>query len=225
MLRIVLVVMAGLLAVPAAVLAQSSPTLALDAPCYSPGDTMELSGTGFTPNGAVDLLLSSPGNPRTASMATTADAGGALSARTTTPDPDAFLDADQFRRQMAITATDRARAEAGAPPEQQFGAVLFTLSRWEVDTKTRGRGLLVTAVGFTHARGESLYVHYRRGGRTVKSVALGNLRGECGDLRKTLPRAFPRNAKPGSYDLVFNTSATNPRNAPRITKTLRLRRS
>mgnify|MGYP001074859780 CR=1 FL=1 len=38
------------------------------------------------------------------------------------------------------------------------------------------------------------YAHYRRGRKTVKSVKLGRLGGDCGDLRKRLPRGLPRGA-------------------------------
>jgi len=221
MLRIVLGVTVGLLAMPAAVLAQARPTLSFDQPCYSPGDTMMFSGSGYTPNGEVNLFFTA--NNRFGTYGTRSDAAGNISGGISTPDPDGFVDDDEYRATVNVTANDRTRIESGAPPDQQFAAAQFTLSRWEVAVAKRGRGLRLTAVGFTHAKGESLYVHYRRGGRTVKSVRLGRLRGDCGDLTKSLPRALPRDAKPGRYRLVFNNAARNASRKPSITESVQLR--
>jgi hypothetical protein len=213
---------------PAAAWAQDRPTLAFDKPCYSAGDPVGFTGAGYSPNGEVNFLFAAGG--RVGSYDTRADGAGALFGRIGTPEVDHFLDDDEVSATLTVTANDRARIDAGAPPEQQFGAAQFTLSRYGIRLLRRGGGapraalpMRVEVAGWTHAIGEVLYLHYRRGGRTVKSVRLGRLAGDCGDRTVTLRRGVPRGARPGRYRLVFNTSARDARSKPRMTTTLRLR--
>jgi hypothetical protein len=81
----------------------------------------------------------------------------------------------------------------------------------------------VTARGFTGAAGKTLYAHYRRARKTLKTVKLGRLSGDCGDLDHTLARGLPRRLPKGRYQLVFNTSRRDPRAFPRYSLTQRLR--
>ena len=207
---------------PAAAWAQDgpTPTVTFDRPCYSPGDRMTFSGTGFTPGGEVELLFSSLTTQRMLGRyGTTADEAGAIGDWISTPDPDELLRASAFSGMIGVAANDRIRIEAGAgPADQQFAGAAFRLSRWEVELWRPNGGRVraakpvrITAVGFTHARGETLYMHYRRGGRTVRTIRLGRLTGECGDRRRTLGRALPRGLPPGRYELSFNTSARDAR--------------
>jgi hypothetical protein len=216
---------------PAAALAQGgqSPTLTFDQPCYSPGDQMAYSGSGYTPGGPIQMLFTSFSTQVNGSYDTAADAAGAISGTIDTPDPDLFLGDAEFSGTMGVSANDRTRIDAGAPPDQQFAGSTFTLSRFEVQVdQPNGRApkarkpMRVIAVGFTNARGRVLYVHYRRGARVVKTIQLGRLRGDCGDRSRTLPRALPRGAHPGRYQLVFNTSARSVRSFPRWTESVRL---
>ena len=213
---------------PAAAWAQDGPTLEFDRPCYSDGDPVGFTGAGYTPNGEVGFLFAAGG--RLGGYDTRADGAGALFGRIGTPDADHFLDDDEDSATLSVTANDVTRIDAGAPPEQQFAAAQFTLSRFAIRLTRRGGGapraalpMRVEVVGWTHVLGEMLYLHYRRGGRTVKSVRLGRLAGDCGDRTVTLRRGLPRSARPGRYQLVFNTSASDPRSKPRMTMTQRLR--
>jgi len=216
-----LVVTAVTVAIPAAASAQAPTTLSFDQPCYSPGDRMTFSGTGYTPSGAIQLTLDSQSTHRTATFDTQADANGAIGDYVSTLDPDGYLQDDEFSAAMAITAKD---------PEQHTGSTTVTLSRFGVALSQpngaaprAGKRLRIHAAGFTNARGKTLYLHYRRGGRTVKSVKLGTLTGDCGDRTKTLSRGLPRGARRGRYQLVFNTSARNPNTFPRVAQPLTLR--
>jgi hypothetical protein len=207
-------VVAALAVLAPAAVAHAAPTLSFDQPCYSPGDGMGFSGSGYTPGGEVNLFFSAEG--RFGSYGIQADAAGNLADTVRTPDPDDFVDDDDFSTTMTVTADDKTRMDAGAPPEEQFGAAQFILSRWEVELEQPGgapprarKPMRVTAVGFTHARGEMLYAHYTRGGKRLKSVRLGRLDDECGDRTRTLRRALPRGLRPGRYRLVFNASASN----------------
>jgi hypothetical protein len=65
---------------------------------------------------------------------------------------------------MGVAANDLTRIDAGAPQDQQFAGATFTLSRWEVATDQpngrppkSGKPMRITAVGFTNARGKTLY--------------------------------------------------------------------
>ena len=194
-----------------AVAQQPIPTLSVDHPCYSPGDRITFHGAGYTPGGSVNLVFGA--NERYGTTTVTADAAGGLTAEIETPEPDSFLNDDQLAADMFVTANDEARMGSDAPPENQFGAAQFRLSRWGVLYRTTGnriaigRRITFRAVGWTYAVGEPLYAHYRLGSRTVKTVRLGVLRGACGDLVKTLGDAFPfRRVPAGSYTIRFNAS-------------------
>jgi hypothetical protein len=211
-------------AVPAG--AQSpSPTFTFDVPCASPASGLGFSGTGYTPGGEVNLLFAREGKIGT--FTTRADAAGAIAGRVGAPDPDEFLDDDEFAGEVSATANDRTRIEQGAPPESQFAPAEFRLSRFEVYALQRprpGRRVGFRAAGFVGEAGKPLYLHYRRAGRTVKTVRLGTLRGPCGDLRKTV-RAFPfRPVRAGAYKLVFSTAKQLSADALSITYTVRVSR-
>ena len=214
-------VAASVAIMPAAAWAQDGPTLSFDKPCYSPGDRMTFTGAGFTPGGPVQLIFTSLSTQlMLGTYDVTADEGGAIADWVDTPDPDDALKPEHWSGPLGVAANDQIRIEAGGPPEQQLAGASFTLSRWEVqldlpnDTpKVRAaKPMRVTAVGFTHAIGKPLYIHYTRAGKRLKSIRLGRLTGDCGDRTKTLKRGLPRGLRRGRYKLVFNASALN---APR----------
>jgi hypothetical protein len=215
---------------PAAAWAQSAPTLSFDQPCYSPGDTMVFSGAGYTPGGEVKMFFSSFSTHTFGQFDTQADPTGAIGDQLDSPDPDSFLRDDEWAGEIGVAANDKTRVDAGQGPDQAVGGAMFTLSRWDVQLEQpNGRApraakrMLVTARGYTNARGDTLYVHYRRARRTVKTVKLGRLSGDCGDRTRTLRRGLPRGLRTGRYELVFNTSKRDSSAGPRITHKLRLR--
>jgi len=206
-------VAASVAIVPAAARAQDGPTLSFDKPCYAKGDPMEYSGAGFTPGGEVNFLFSSLSTQTLGSYDTNADQSGAIAGTINAPDEEMFLDDGERSALVAAAATDKVRADQGLPPEQQFGADLFRLTRWDVSVSRPNGGapraakpMRVIAYGFTRAVRETLYVQYRKGGKVLKAVKLGRLGGECGDRTKTLKRGLPRGLRPGRYTLMFTTS-------------------
>jgi hypothetical protein len=217
-------VAAFLAIVPAAARAQDGPNLTFDKPCYAEGDPMAYSGAGFTPGGEVNFLFSTLSSSRVGSFDTQADAVGAIAGTIDAPDETMFLDDDERSAMMAAAATDKTRADQGAPPDQQFAAALFRLTRWNVEVnRTRARKpMRVDAYGFTRAVGETLYVQYRKHGKVLKAVKLGRLADECGDRKKTLRRGLPRGLRPGRYTLMFTTSPRRG-DGERITFTKRFR--
>ena len=132
---------------------------------------------------------------------------------------------------FGVGAHDQIRIQADTDPERQHSAdTSFRLSRWEVELEQpngarvrAAKPMRVTAVGYTHAIGKQLYVHYTRAGKRLKTLKLGRLAGDCGDRQKRLARALPRGLRPGRYKLVFNTSAANAPREPGIWQKLRLR--
>lgn len=210
--------------VPAAARAQDGPTLTFDKPCYAEGDPMAYSGAGFTPGGEVNFLFSTLSSSRVGSFDTHADAGGAIAGTIDAPDETMFLDENERSAMMAAAATDKTRADQGAPPDQQFAAALFRLTRWNVEVnRTRARKpMRVDAYGFTRVVGETLYLQYRKHGKLLKAVKLGRLGGECGDRKKTLRRGLPRGLRPGRYTLMFTTSPRRD-DGERVTFTRRFR--
>jgi hypothetical protein len=214
---------------PAAARAQDGPSLTFDRPCYSPGDRMTFSGTGYTAGGPVTMFFNLLSTQEFGSYETTADAAGAIAGDLDTPDPDEYLDENDWSGEMAAAANDTTRTDAGAGPEA-VGFTSFELSRFEVQLdQPNGRAprankrMDVTARGFTGATGKTLYAHYRRARRTLKTLKLGRLTGDCGDLDRTLARGLPRGLPKGRYQLVFNTSRRDPRAFPKYTLTQRLR--
>ena len=224
-------VVAALAALTPAAAAHAAPTLSFDKPCYSAGDTMSFSGTGYTPGGAVQVMFRSPETERVGSYDAQADAAGAIAGSLDSPREDVFLKDDAFDGMIGVSANDRTRIDAQtASPEEQFAGTVFQLSRFEVQLERpsgrrprAAKPLSIRAVGFTNARGRTLYLHYRRGARTVKTVRIGRLAGPCGDRSRMLRRALPRGLRPGTYTLVFNTSRRDPDLAPTIWHRLRLR--
>jgi hypothetical protein len=223
-------VVAALAVVAPAAAAQAAPTLSFDQPCYSEGDTMVFSGSGYTPGGAVDMFISSLATQQAGSLETAADPAGAISGRVNTPEADRYIGENDWATQMGAAANDRTRVEAGAGPEEAVGFTTFRFSRFDVQLEQpsgarprAAKRMMVTAKGFTEAKGETLYVHYRRSRRTMKTVKVGRLTGICGDRTRTLARGLPRGLRPGRYELTFNTSRRDPQALPRVRKPLSLR--
>ena len=217
-------------AVPAAAQAPR-PTVQTDGACYSLDDVVGLSGTGWTPGGTVSVTFSGRG---IGMVETTADQAGNLLAgvRVTEEIVENFLGNNDLTREIALTAYDQTRGEQTNNAPESIATGSTRMSRFEVnwnqtdDAMEPGRRLAVEAVGYTGMAGRPLYLHYVRGGRRVATVRLGVIRGACGILRRTLPRAFPRSiARPGRWSLVFGTSRTQatPRNAMWIRKDVRIR--
>ena len=127
MVRSLLAVLVAALAavLPTAAWAQDGPTLTFDKPCYAEGDPMQYSGAGFTPGGEVNFLFSSLSTSRIGSYDTQADPAGAIAGSIDAPPEDMFIDDDERSAMIGAAATDKTRADQGAPPDQQFGAATW----------------------------------------------------------------------------------------------------
>jgi len=193
------------LGAPAA--AGAAPTVTFDRSCYSPGEPIIQAGSGFAPDadiaeslglfgldtGELVGLLGAP--------PVRADAQGSFVRRIRAPG----LARRVHRREQAVSMfTNQADPEVGAVP------VYWSLTAWDVEIKQwaagraqPGRTMLVDTFGWTSA-GTTLYAHYYRGRTRVKSVKLGALRGECGDMRKRVAQFPFRRARPGRWTVFFS---------------------
>ena len=164
-------------------------TATVTKPCYGTNDGVALSATGFTPNGRVTVTQGQIAVPDA-----TADAAGAFAGVV----PVQPITTNQAT--APYTATDQTNpAIVAATTPIRFSRVLV------VGRKAGANGLIqrVRARGFT-AGGRRLYAHVRRGGRRIKDLRLGRLKGACRTL-KVRKRFFSAGANPGKYTIYFDT--------------------
>jgi hypothetical protein len=200
-----------LLACAAVAAPAESATVEFDRKCYSPGDHMTQTGTGFTPGANVHQVLSITTPFQGTSFdapVVTADANGNFTGRLVAPD---LLNLGFFRHESA-----RSDFSEETDPGKTLASVSWTLTDWGLRVKAwspgddRGRfgigkpdgRMTVDAYGWTSA-GTRLYAHYFHGGASVKNVKLGALTGDCGDLRVRV-RQFPmRRVSSGKWKVIF----------------------
>ena len=203
------VLAASLALAPAA--AAQAPTLQFDRACYAENQPMVFSGAGFTPGGPVDLFVSAL-DPSAVfgQLETTADAAGAISG-SPSAEQERFLAESEVREQRLVSATDRTRIEQGADPATQVASTTFTFTRWMAFSPRRlvaGRKAPVEIFGWAFAEGRTAYYLLRKGSRTVASVKVGRIAGDCGDLSKRVK--VPGNLRPGAYKAYLSTDRREP---------------
>ncbi len=229
---VLILVAIGVSVLPCPALAR--PTLAVDRACYAEREAIHFTGNGYTPSGAVVLLLSSlPSfNGRIGTYPATADSTGAILDWFTAPKFSDF-GAKPPRYTLSITANDQAKLGPTGPigpPEDTFALTQVTVSIWDAvvkpwDTVGPARGhpkhrVTLAAHGWT-SLGSTLYGHYMRAGHLQQTVKIGSLKAPCGDLTTTM-REFPFRPVPaGRYRIVFDTTkAYNPRDPANWYKTV-----
>jgi hypothetical protein len=213
-LRAMIVLLVACAAAAPAV-ARARPAVQADHPCYRPGDDITLTGSAFTANAEVafifdlsgkngrNLLFSDP-NPST-------DAAGGVRATYRVPE---LASSDDRREQLFITANDQAKLGPDGPigpPEESFANATTELSQWDVlaDAWVDGQGdprraMHIEAFSWTHEK--TLWAHYFRGTKRIKTVRIGALQGACRDLTKRV-RQFPfRPVAAGSWTIYFSGS-------------------
>jgi hypothetical protein len=176
--------------VPSAALgAPSGPALDASYPCYSSGESVLLSGSGFTPEGHVTLSVSGQ-------QLTTldADADGGFTMRVQMP--GALFGTTRMR----FTATDRALPGLSDDATVQIADTDVVVTP-EIGAPSELRR--IRAWGFFGAA--TVYAHVkRRGAERARNIRLGAPRGACGrlDVQRHL---FPDSPRPGAYTLQFDT--------------------
>ena len=190
--------------------AAATPTLTVDKPCYTPGEDITFDGTGYTPTGNVSFFFSLKGakgnNLLESRNPAVADAAGSIHYVVGAPD---LASSDDTEENLFSTANDETRlAPPNVPDANSFGAAEAKISIWDVWADPWGNGpaaprkpMKLQAFGFAPAK--RLWAHYVLHGKVVKTVALGALKGPCGDLTKTI-RQFPFRPVPaGTYQVYF----------------------
>jgi hypothetical protein len=169
--------------------ASAAPSLDASYPCYGSGESLLLSGSGFTPREAVTLSVS---GQQLATIGT--DPDGGFTARVQAPDA---LFGTLLLRFVAADWTDP-EIRAGTTVRIAATDVLVTPA---VASPSRLRR--IQASGFFDAR--AVYAHVkRRGAKRARNIRLGTPSGACGEL-VVERRLFPRGVRPGSYTLQFDT--------------------
>lgn len=154
--------------------------------CYRQGDSLILSGTGYTPSAPVAITLQ--GKP----LGTlTADAAGNISS----PLQIGRLSGVSRR---TLVATDSANAANTASAQFLGSALVVTV---KPRNGSAARRLRLKASGFT--TGKRLYAHvvrkhYRR------NVSIGKLKGPCRTL-SVRKRVLPPGTAAGAYTVQFDT--------------------
>lgn len=184
--------LASALLVPATA---SAATLQLNRQCYTKNQPVAIRGSGFPPASTQYLFLNGARTRSgvvTASGALSVPGGGA-------PDPPRSRTA---ARTYTLTASG---STSGSP-------VTARTTFRVVHTNITVTPALVTpgfvtyrALGFTYGR--TLYLHYLRGTRYLRTRRIGALSGPCGTLRKKVRMFLFRPVKPAAYVLVFDNSA------------------
>jgi hypothetical protein len=210
-LKVILPVLAALLAAPATAFAD--PAITVDRPCYAGppqrSDTVRLSGSGFTPNTPYQVTLD--GRPLTDGTGTT-DAAGNLAGSFPAPAPDAGM-----RERAYVLAVQEGGNAAAATFSVARLLAGFTPSTGD-PARMRVRFALV-GFGLSGRLAPPVYLHYvRPDGRALHTVRLGTGEGPCGSLAPALRRRlFPFRATAGTWRLQFDTAKRYRRGTPRST--------
>lgn len=200
-MRLLLAVAAVVLAAPADALA--APAITLDRTCYTAGgDQQTITGTGFSPNGEVKLVLADA-EGEGGDKVVAADANGAFTTVLNAPELH-FFNAQSPSIDVTLTATDVATGTA-APP------LAHVLTDFDVKVPALTSGKLtsikrkvpLTAYGWT-TQGTVLYAHYFRGKKRVYTQRIGGLTGPCGNLKKKVRFFNFKNRRPGRYLIRFS---------------------
>jgi hypothetical protein len=212
--RVVTAVAVILFAAPSP--AAAAPTITADLPCYTPGMPQHITGSGFTPGGPVVLGMIVEIGPiyeNLGGITIAADAAGAIDVQTEMPE---FL---VERGIGQIIATDPTLEAQGVPDEQSSFVLPVDVSKWGISVQRwrgspargkPGRRAKVDARGWIGTASTTLYAHYLRGKKLVKTVRVGALTGNCADFAGRM-KEFPfKRVKVGNYRVVFDTTRAYP---------------
>jgi hypothetical protein len=180
-----------------------------DRACYSPGEIVTETGSGFTPSTDVTetLALVSPAAGRAWNFAapplTTDDQGG-FTRKLHAPD---LQDAGD-RQEPALGAfADQANPSAPVMARWTLSAWTLRIKEWSDHVAKPGRSMTIDTYGWTTESG-TLYAHYYRGTTHVKSVRIGATTGDCGNLKVKVPQFPVKKVKAGAYTLYVSRTAS-----------------
>jgi hypothetical protein len=201
----------SLAAAPIVALLVAAPTAAaaeiqVDRPCYADpsqrADTIALTGSGFAPNAAYQVLLD--GQPLQGGTGN-ADASGAIAGSLAAPSLGSSTGGSRYQHSYSLTAQD---ASGGGPTATFAVSKLFATFRpTSGNPKTLKVRFALYGFGLAGDAAPTIYLHYvAPNGKLKKTYRLGKGRGPCGSLKTSLRRLFPFSAGRGAWNLQFDTS-------------------
>jgi hypothetical protein len=191
-------------------------------PFISGQETMPVVAAGFTP-GALITIYTSPTARLSPRILTSgrADAAGGFQAAAL---PPPFTKSTGNLEAFNIIAEDKTNPAAPVVVAAPFQVVRFGMTR-NPNPKRPRQSVTYTARGFMP--GKTVYAHFRFGGKTRRTVSLGEAKGPCGITSKRM-RALPTKVRYGAWRAYIDqTKAFSIKTRPqwidpfRITRVLR----
>jgi hypothetical protein len=166
----------------------SAATLVPAARCAASGNTVAVTGSGFSPNSVVEVS----GNTGSGSFET--DAVGAFQAQIPAPSVSDFA-----THTLTLTAVDS--VNPAGPAAASFGVGRdFFATNFPID----GRPQSTTRWQFAgFITGKPIYGHFRYRGKTVRNYRYGLASGPCGTL-SVMARRLPAKSHPGNWTVQFD---------------------
>jgi hypothetical protein len=155
--------------------------------------TMTIIGADFTPNGFVQLATVTKANPTPATFASSGVEPTGIFLKSALP--PAFSSANRNLESFTLVAADNTNPAAPILAVTPFQVVRFGLTTKPAPKRPTSK-VTYTARGFTP--GKRVYIHFRFGGVTRRTVSLGIAKGPCGIASERM-RALPTKARYGQW--------------------------
>lgn len=176
-------------------------SISLGDACYREGDSVKLTGRGFTPHRTVDINLS-PGADHTA----VAGAGGSLSTSFPAPSISILRPRDPEHERVRVSVEERTFGSESTGGSAS-GSFLVTTLAVATSPSLPVYGNIPRRVSFRLSGFESgrpIFAHWRHGHRSRGNERVGRANGPCGDL-STPRRTFrDRIDEPGHWTIQFD---------------------
>ena len=161
---------------------------------YVPGQqTMTTIGAAFTPNGSVTLATVTKANPTPSAFSSSLVQPTGVFLKTSLP--PAFSSPSRNLESFTLIAADNTNPAAPILATTPFAVVRFGLTTKPAPRRPTSK-VTYTARGFT--TGKRVYIHFRFGGVTRRTVSLGIAKGPCGIASRRM-RALPTKARYGQW--------------------------
>jgi hypothetical protein len=196
--------------------AADASTIAVDRPCYVPGDDVLMTGTGFTPRHPVVLSYGVADPSRGIGHVVYPDDNGAFTTGEFAPE----LERGVFEQTLPLFAFEL----HGLEP-RNVASTLVRFSALDVDLPRRiARGQQVKLRAYGFLGGRTLYAHMNAPNhRGVHTFRVGRVRGACGIVRAR-GQLLPPDAPRGHYLFSFDTHRRySPDRRPQVRKSVLLR--
>jgi hypothetical protein len=193
-------------AAPASAASLVVPACVVDYGAATPLESLLLRGTGFTPNGGVNINYASIANPTPQLLGgTVPDAAGNFASKTF---PVPFKTQTTNQETFYLAAADVVNPALTATA--QFQQVRFGASANPSSGHAK-RKVHYTARGFTP--GVNVYMHFRYHGKTKKNVKLGKAKAPCGVATRKL-QLLPTKVHYGTWKVYIDQVKTYSKHTP-----------